>query len=177
MKKIGLICLVLVLALGALGVSFAHWSGVLYVQGTATTGTFGAELSLEGCSDNEQTTERPQEIGDCDCYLDDLDPVDGKMDTLVITVTNGYPSYQCIVDFNVHCIGSIPIVVTPGTLTSSDPTVADVTIDIPGGKIHQCESLYGTVTIHFLQSDPPPCPQDGPNSTTFTYTIDYEQAQ
>ena len=38
MKKIGLLCLALVLALGSLGVGYALWSDVLYIQGSVDTG-------------------------------------------------------------------------------------------------------------------------------------------
>ena len=38
MKKIGILCLALVLALGSLGIGFAHWSDQLYVEGTVNTG-------------------------------------------------------------------------------------------------------------------------------------------
>lgn len=38
MKKIGLLCLAVVLALGSLGIGFAHWSDQLYVEGTVETG-------------------------------------------------------------------------------------------------------------------------------------------
>lgn len=38
MKKIGLLSLALVLALGSLGIGFAHWGDQLYVEGTVETG-------------------------------------------------------------------------------------------------------------------------------------------
>jgi hypothetical protein len=38
LKKIGILSLALVLALGSLGIGYAHWSDALYVGGTATTG-------------------------------------------------------------------------------------------------------------------------------------------
>jgi hypothetical protein len=37
-KKIGIICLTLVLALGSLGIGYAHWSDTLYIEGTVETG-------------------------------------------------------------------------------------------------------------------------------------------
>ena len=38
MKKIGLICLAVVLALGGLGIGFAHWDDQLYINGEIQTG-------------------------------------------------------------------------------------------------------------------------------------------
>ena len=39
MKRIGLLGLALVLALGALGVGYAHWSDTIFINGTVTTGS------------------------------------------------------------------------------------------------------------------------------------------
>lgn len=183
MKKIGIICLALVFALGALGVGFATWSGVLNITGTATTGTFGAELSQPSdCTDSEDGL---QDIGECSCEI--------VGDTIVITVTNGYPCYTCTCYFDVHSTGTIPIKITGITPGNDNPTVATVTCgDDPnkgdntvgdcgaegdvlvGEKIHYCEEAWGVVTVHFEQFTPPPTVTE---VAVFTCTIDYEQAQ
>jgi hypothetical protein len=38
MKKIGLLCLALVLALGTLGIGYAHWMDTIYIEGKVHTG-------------------------------------------------------------------------------------------------------------------------------------------
>ena len=44
MKKIGLICLALVLALGTLGVGYAMWSDTVIISGNVTTGSVDIEI-------------------------------------------------------------------------------------------------------------------------------------
>ena len=49
MKKFGLICMALVLALGALGIGYASWSDSIYIEGTVNTGTVDLEtVGLSG---------------------------------------------------------------------------------------------------------------------------------
>ncbi len=45
MKKIGLLCLALVLALGALGVGYASWTDTIFIDGSVTTGSVCIELT------------------------------------------------------------------------------------------------------------------------------------
>lgn len=51
MKKIGLLCLVLVLALGTLGMGYAKWSQTLTINGTVNTGTLIVGIRDDGTSD------------------------------------------------------------------------------------------------------------------------------
>jgi predicted ribosomally synthesized peptide with SipW-like signal peptide len=44
LKRIGLLALALVLALGSLGVAYAAWTDRVYVQGTVNTGTLDADI-------------------------------------------------------------------------------------------------------------------------------------
>jgi hypothetical protein len=51
-KKIGLLCLALVFALGALGVGYAMWSDTLYIDGTVYTGDVDVEFSSQMPNDS-----------------------------------------------------------------------------------------------------------------------------
>lgn len=51
MKKIGLLCLALVLALGALGVSYALWWDDLYIEGSVDTGDLCWQWTGVSCLD------------------------------------------------------------------------------------------------------------------------------
>jgi len=57
MKKFGLLCLALVLALGALGVGYASWTDTIFISGTVNTGE--ACLSIEPGTYAEITTGCP----------------------------------------------------------------------------------------------------------------------
>jgi hypothetical protein len=70
MKKIGLLCLALVLALGTLGVGFAHWSQEIVINQEVTTGE--VKVGVFGVATD------PAEVED--------------KDICTVTVTNGYIS-------------------------------------------------------------------------------------
>lgn len=147
-KKIGVLALALVLALGTLGVGFAHWSGTLDISGTVHTGTFGAELTqnngvFSNAIDDEmigaeainsswpfgfpswRDTSKTQDTGHATCVLSNLkaDYSGTANDTMVINVTNAYPCYNVWVPVDVHCVGTIPIKVWYN-ITNANP--ADV---------------------------------------------------
>lgn len=152
MKKIGLIALALILALGAMGVGFAHWQGTLDITGTVTAGSFGANLTqsngvISSAIDNEMVgpescTQYPpydtwgdplktQNVGTASCSLSDLKPAgnpDGVMDTITITVTEAYPCYTVWVPMDVHCMGTVPIKVYYTVVSGSVPGELDVTL-------------------------------------------------
>jgi hypothetical protein len=138
MRKIGLLLLVLVLAMGALGVAYAHWSGELVINGTVNTGTFGAELTqnntfiwqpiddedYESGADNLNWINpglyslypwidfgKTQDNAWAECVLtNEKDDYAGcANDTITITVHDAYPCYNVWVPIDVHCIGTVPI--------------------------------------------------------------------
>jgi hypothetical protein len=148
MKKTGLLLLVLVLAMGALGVGYAHWSGELDIDGTVYTGSFGAELTQDNgifgyAIDDEligaeSCTWQPppfyfwadqgktQDNGHAICVLTDekklgYDYSGSYNDTMVITVTDAYPCYNVWVPVDVHCTGTVPIKVWY-VITNTNPT-------------------------------------------------------
>ncbi len=57
MKRIGLISLILVLALGALGVGYAAWTDTITISGTVSTGTLGWEFTNTAIQDPHQPTD------------------------------------------------------------------------------------------------------------------------
>ncbi|MGB6873716.1 MAG: hypothetical protein WBE46_06235 [Dehalococcoidia bacterium] len=146
MKKILLICLALVLALGSLGVAGALWSDWLYIDGYVETGYIGAEWSVEAVYDNEQ-----KDFSYIDAWW--------SGDTMYIDIYNAYPSVTYTVEWNIECTGSVPIHfdypwffgdLGPEYLTFTD--MAGVPIDWPTVQLHQGDVLYGLLTVHLDNS-------------------------
>lgn len=72
MKKIGLICLAVVLALGVLGVGFAHWSQTIEIETTVETGSVNVEIVSQKSNDPG-----PHAVPGGDYYAGSLDPEGG----------------------------------------------------------------------------------------------------
>lgn len=119
MKKVALICLALILALGSLGVSYALWSDNLYINGTIETGT----LCWEWTSTNNLDPGPPNHILDYHCnpgfegdiYWQGTKDVgyttttikDAK--TIEMTLTNVYPCYFNSISVYGRNCGTIPL--------------------------------------------------------------------
>lgn len=125
MKKIGLLCLALVLALGTLGVGYAMWSDEVIIEGTVDTGTLRIGIikaEAELYQDKPVATVElsfEDEIGpwDCDSPPGAEDSAYGK---LVVTLNNTFPCLEVDIEFYVGGMGTIPIHITGINMT--DPT-------------------------------------------------------
>lgn len=137
MKKIGLICLALVLALGGLGAAYALWSEALTISGTVETGTVDIECTNAFTDDDgkvDDDTKDAGDIGDINALYDKWgdassdDPKEsvanaarydkdvGKSTatftgahTGTVELFNVYPSYYTTAYFLIHNNGSIPV--------------------------------------------------------------------
>ena len=148
MKKIGLLCLALVLALGSLGVAGALWSDWLYIDGYVETGYIGAEWSLETWYVVEE-----KEVSFIDAYLN------ADRNVMTVNIWNAYPSATYVVKWDIHNTGSIPIHfdnpsmwgdLPPDTwimFAAYDPVLGDL-INMYGYQLHPGETMYGQFTIH-----------------------------
>ena len=144
MKKIALISLALVVALGTLGVAGALWSDWLYIDGYVETGFIGAEWSVEGFYDDEW-----KDYSWIEAYL--YEP-----DYMMISIYNAYPSVTYTVDWNIYCYGSVPIhfdypwigTDLPAGATFTFTDMAGTPIDWYGLQMHPGETIYGKLTIH-----------------------------
>lgn len=142
--------LVLVLALGTLGVGYALWFEELYIDGTVYTGDVDVEWSLEGMGSDET-----KEVSIIDAYIEE--------NTLYVTIDNAYPCVTYWVLFDIHSIGSIPVHFTDFELDLADmPAGATVTIAPASGggkypegttpitqaQLHECEEWWGLLELH-----------------------------
>jgi hypothetical protein len=152
---IGTLLLILVLALATVGVGYGLWSKTLYIDGTVYTGVLDAGLSIKevdqsysfndglignGIWDDDEW--EGKDIGEC--YAELIDPW-----TMEVTVTNGYPFFNCFVLYDVHNPGTIPF-----DLYGPDYFYGGVFVGTGG--------LYtiDTPELH-VNTFPPPCFEDG----------------
>lgn len=127
MKKIGIICLALVLAVGSLGVGYAMWDKTLYIEGTVYTGEVNAVWTSAFNFDppgppvsydpNLDGSRKDKDVGST--TVSGLDT-----QTLVVTIDNGYPSYFNDIQVEFTNTGTIPVKIQSITITASNFTLA-----------------------------------------------------
>ena len=131
MKKIGLLCLALVLALGALGVGYAMWQDTVTIEGTVNTGSVDLDIvELSSTWVYKVPGEDPEivvnhaRIPGIHATADPNAPANGILvasatadivsltdyaDNIVtVTCTNLFPCVDFKVDFLIHYDGSVP---------------------------------------------------------------------
>ncbi len=120
MKKIGLISLILVLALGALGVAYAAWTDTIIISGTVTTGELAIEFTAPAYTNDPSNQpdenmffdlhgtweQMDKDVGVTTVTI--LDPGPGYGRTLEVILDNAYPYYFVAVDFKIHGLSSHP---------------------------------------------------------------------
>lgn len=137
-KKIVLLPLMLMIALGISGVAFAHWSDYVEIVGTVDMGTLEVVFYPEepDCVekwDNEgilQTGEyKDKDVGGCDIYFDPESEVWNKEGTkrgfkkVIWEIENAYPSYRChYVNVRLWNIGEVPAHFVDIIITGYDNT-------------------------------------------------------
>ena len=136
MKKIGLICLALVLALGALGVGYAAWTDTIYIDGTVNTGEVLVEVicnSFDATDGDLPPSTTGWIVGTGSPYADENSLVSGTdfywntitreknvgwvtwdctapLDSeATITLNNVYPSYTNHITLGLRNSGTIPL--------------------------------------------------------------------
>lgn len=173
-KKIGLLCLALVLAMGALGVGFAMWSDTIYIKGIVQTGTVDVQFSNQRSNDSFTT---PPDLSTGDPALPgswthaDLDtpmtwtwagdvnmPASKEVgsidctittdcatnDTLNVTIADGYPSYFGGIGFTIDNMGTVPVKVDTIQLTSIGG-VAITPVNLTAGTYYYVDHETKTV--------------------------------
>jgi hypothetical protein len=179
MKKIGLLCMALVLALGMLGVGYAMWKDEVTIEGTVNTGTVEIEIvELSETYVYKNVTSRdmvmsPVPLVGADLELiasatseDTSTPTEKKV---TMTFTNIFPTCQPIsADVMLHYNGTVPAHVAL-VADDVDPAIEDYLIqtwlvwdgqrwveqDIDGIQLHYCNSIWLIVSLNAtaLQDD------------------------
>ena len=158
MKKILLISLALVIALGGLGVGYAMWSDTVTIDGPVATGSLNLSFDYaEGPKATEyyyDATGKLQEgeylgknVGSTivtegdpeqDCATQKL-----GFETINIAVDNAYPGYYVATTFVLHNIGTVPLDVTLYSISGEKQ-------ELNGVKIY--DLLWGSVGAGYWQS-------------------------
>lgn len=142
MKKLGLICLACVMALGALGVGYAAWTDEVVITGTVGTGELKlgftevfSEIPALPCNGdfeytdfvpvagsvscppgynftNIHTIEECKDVGSVEMERFD-DDGDGCYERMEITINNAYPYYLAWISCHLINCGSIPVKIYP----------------------------------------------------------------
>jgi hypothetical protein len=131
MKKISLICLALVLAMGTLGVGYASWTDTVYIDGTVDTGEvcvwFGPSAGVDdpyapppyippepppdmrdwNTTEGENFPDRVYRVDKNVGWGDAVVSVDRK--TMTVTFSNVYPCYYNHVGFWIYNCGTVPV--------------------------------------------------------------------
>ena len=152
MRKLGILCLAVVLCLATLGVGFALWSETLYVDAEVNTGDldvcFGSAVSLDPGTEIDR--DKDKHVGCTEVYSYDefgnLIPFVPCSDRIAIIITKAYPCYSGGVDLTIDNIGTIPVDGNPG-----------IEIDNPNPDIVQVQVLgnpYDEFIIKLPQIDP-----------------------
>jgi predicted ribosomally synthesized peptide with SipW-like signal peptide len=173
MKKIGLLMLALVIALGALGIGYAKWSDTVVVNGSINTGTVcfsfepGTFDEVGGCPDKNWTTWEEltsSHIVSCPpgysffgihnvdkCVADvsitpNYDANHINIESLTVTINNAYPFFLTDISFYLCNCGTIPIKINAPTIVQN-PSLLIQYGDNIGVQIHPRECVEVSMKI------------------------------
>jgi hypothetical protein len=113
-KKLGLICLVLVIAIGSIGLAYAMWSQNFNFTGTVNTGTY-----LVGIDTSTLSTTGSSGLTTCTISST---PVPSSS-AFTVNISNAYPGWSGNVIYTIKNTGTIPAKVTGITLSGAGGTI------------------------------------------------------
>ena len=131
-KKLAAIPLLIAIALSVFGFVYAHWSDMVYIEGTVKMGSLTLafdHVEPPDCDEyywNDTYNKLPGEylgkdVGNCSAwysgYVYDEHSEKWGWKTLNILVENAYPQYIVHTTFKLHNIGTIPIDICNYTIT------------------------------------------------------------
>ncbi|MDD2252483.1 MAG: hypothetical protein PHQ10_05910 [Dehalococcoidales bacterium] len=182
MRKLGILLMVLVLALGSLGVGYAAWMDFVYVEGTVETGN--VDLVVENYSGTWVYKMPEHGIDVVTGWVDEVvapanyvelvasavstPGAGGENDPdVVMTFDNLFPGVLFCADFLVHYIGSVPAIVD-ADIVSDDEWLNELwdegyayweAWDADGNKIegpvqlHYCDTVTVKLCIEIPQDN------------------------
>ena len=163
MKKLGMISIALVLAIGALGIGYAAWTDEVTISGSVNTGAVCIDWD-EFTLINDECVEPPETNPDQNCdpgFTNIRQAPEGKdvgcvevtfsvdKKTAYVTLHEAYPYYFAAISLHSHNCGTLPAIVKQVRLSYTDPvTGQDVNIALPDGSIKNIpgEDQYGGIS-------------------------------
>ncbi len=139
MKKLGLVAIALVLALGALGVGYALWSQQLVINGSAQMADLKVEFSA-AAADNATTTQYVTFGSGPTIGPDSLANPNAVISAGIV---NMWPGSQAVIDFTVKNTGTMPVTTNVTGIVGAKNW---------GG--HYDQNTYFTVTINQTDGSP-----------------------
>jgi len=149
MKKLGLICLAIVMVLGTMGVGYAMWSDAIAISGTVQTGAVSIKFEKFFTQLDPKTPPPPYVVGEDGLGHDwtiepgqwgSVRPLEKNVGYtnvtwidehhVSVTLNNVYPCYYNNISLHVSNDGTIPVKVHQPSLTF-DPGTGSVTIPLP----------------------------------------------
>ncbi len=185
---LGLLAILLIVLLAGIGVAYGLWSETLTIEGTVNTGDVDVEFAnvqkseYIGVIENNQymikhESNFPGKENAANCSYDS-EEAGTDNETLKITVEGAYPSWYCVVLFDVKSTGSVPVHVYEPELVEDDgfdnPGWAEATCwlgEVGYQQLHKDDSMSCQVEIHFTNDDL--VTED--DQYTFAYTIEARQ--
>jgi len=142
-----------------LGVGYALWFDVLYIEGTVETGELDADWIITGYED----TESKDWVSWIEAY------VDGK--TLYVTINNAYPDVWYYVYFDIYNSGTIPLHVCGFNYDISNvgPGVGLYYWDADPLQVHPGDSASAGIAIYLDNNTV--------QNSTHTFTFEYVNVQ
>jgi predicted ribosomally synthesized peptide with SipW-like signal peptide len=98
---IGIIVMILMMVLSALGVGYAWWTEQLSASGSIQTGTIDIKLERLEAAENDELN-----AGRCSYKLS------GDNKVVTVTLENVYPNYVCTIHYRLNNFGTIPAKIT-----------------------------------------------------------------
>jgi hypothetical protein len=148
----------LMIALMVAGLAYAMWDKTLFIDGTVNTGEVDAVFTTATCNDDGIDPGYDKDVASCS--------VTGIGEqTLVVTITNGYPCYTCTLSFTIDNIGTIPVKVQSLTVVTPPPEIGFTFVGIAvGDQIDGGLSQPGSIEIHIEQ--------EAAELATYTFSVE-----
>jgi len=184
MKKVIGIFAILMITLMLAGFAYAHWSKVIIIEGTITTGTFHLTPTCDICV--LEPTDKPE-------YYEVGQKIDYDTNTVTYWIKNAFPSMKVYIKFDLHNDGSVPaglykISFKDSLGTTWEYTAPDIPKDmgpiiegslpawievvsitwggVPFDQIDPGDTAYVEFVIHFTE--------DTPQDSTYMFTFGLE---